>query len=733
MKIHKLYLAVLPLVCLVACSDDDSADLKSRPAEMTFTASAEEIAGGPASTWSASDAISVFDGKANNVFTTVGGGSPAEFTGSANTRAEAFRAIRPAIPGVERYSGKVSVVIPASQDGVAGGVAPGADWAAAYAPNDGSRNLRFSNLCAYLRISLRKSDDVVSVQIQSNRGEPLAGPVRVGLFEEPTLEAAAGNSSSVALTGEALDGVFYLAVLPCRLEGGYTLTMTSSEELKHTVVVPEEVVFERSRAYDLGSFADIAWVAAVNPEPSQLPSAALIRAGFAECDFNLVSEGDFEDYASMPIGYRSSWRVHAEAAATAGHGGEAAIRIDNPTPGVWMEMCLQTVALRPFADYEYSAWGQAGLSNVYSGVRCFPGNLLQEIAGASWAPSESWKRISKTFNAGNNYYGDVFCGIWGDPGAFFAIDDVRLIPAGYDKRSIRTSSSSVLGSIANTSFDVVTELGKAVAWRGTNGKIWIALSDATVNGRHYDNAIAYTDAEKLEEGVTVTRFVKSGGTLTPICAAREGEISIVPNAAFVVGDKTYMHYYAKTADLSDNEWRASAAGFLVSDDGGRTWTRSAESWSGEGCFVEASFARKEGYLYMSGSKAGRQPDTYWANMYVARAALTADFTDPGQWDYWTGTEWVSGDESLCREPSCCLTTGCAGESALVYNARFDRFQMIYRSGIHGGLVYRDADAVDGYWSGEKLLVSDDAAGMSYSPSVIDVTADGELLMFVPRL
>lgn len=733
MKTYKLYFAALSLVTLAACNDNDPADLKSQPAVMNFTASIEEITGGPAQSWGASDAISVFDGKANNIFTTAEGGATAEFSGTANTRAEAFRAICPEIPGVERYNGKVAVTIPSSQDGVAGRVAPGASWAVAYTPNDRSGNLHFVNLCAYLRITLRRADDVVSVQLQSNRGEPLTGPVRVGLFEEPTIELASGNSPSVALTGNALDGTFYLAVLPQLLEGGYTLTMTNSEELKHTVVVSKEVAFERNTAYDLGTYSNIPWVAAVNPNPTQLPAASVIRAGFADCEFNVVSEGDFEEFTSMPIGYRTSWRTHAESVATAGHGSETAIRLENPTPGSWKEMGVQTVPLRPSTEYVYSAWAQASVRNVYNGVRCFPGNSLQEIAGGTWAPVESWTHLTKQFNSGNNYFGDVFFGIWGDPGAFFAIDDVRLIPVGYDKRSIKTASSSVLSTIANTSFDEVTELGKAIAWRGTDGKIWMALSNATVNGRHYDNAIAYTDAERLENGVTITRFAKSGGTLTPICETRTGEISIVPNAAFVLGDKTYMHYYAKTADISPNEWRASAAGFLVSTDGGKTWTRSPKSWSGEGRFVEASFTQKDGYLYMAGASAGRQPETYWANMFVARAALTADITDPAQWDYWTGKEWASGDESVCQQPSCCITTGCAGESALVYNARFDRFQMIYRSGTHGGLVYRDADAVDGFWSGEKLIIDDDAAGASYAPSVIDVTEDGELLMFVPKL
>jgi hypothetical protein len=69
----------------------------------------------------------------------------------------------------------------------------------------------------------------------------------------------------------------------------------------------------------------------------------------------------------------------------------------------------------------------------------------------------------------------------------------------------------------------------------------------------------------------------------------------------------------------------------------------------------------------------------------------------------------------------------------VYNPKFDRFMMIYRSAVHGGLVYRDADAIDGFWSGEKIITDDDVNGSSYAPSILEVEENGDILMAVPQL
>lgn len=741
MKKLYLSLAALGLLGLAACSDDDPVAQPSVPAEMTFTASLEAVPDGPALSWSAFDAISLFDGKANNDFTTADGGSDAQFVGIANSQAEAYRAVSPAIPGVERYNGRVAVSIPASAVGVSGGVA-GKTWAAAYVANNGNKTLQFKNLCAFLKIQLKAVDRVVSVSVQANRNEPIAGAMQLGLFEEPTIEPAAnGAVPAVTMTGTALDGTFYIAVCPQTLAGGYTLTLVNDEELRFTQVVPAEVTFEQNAVYDLGNFANVAWEAAVNPNPTQLPSVSLIRASFMDAPFNVLSNGDFEDWPNEPFGYRSAWWDRFPDVAMPylgpGYNSSSALRIDNEIPGVWARAAM-TVAIRPNTTYDFTCVAKAGGSNgsnCYITVNPFTVGPLQEIPGWSWAPQENWTPLATTIQSYGNFYADVYVGMWGDPGNYVTVDDLYLVPVGYDKRSMKTESAAAIAPVVNNSFDAVTSLGKAVAWRGTDGKIMIALSDLTVNGAHYDTAIAVTEEEDIASGLSISRFLKASGSLTPIGAANPGE-TIVPNDVFVIGNKTYMHYHARTYTNGD-DWGASGAGFLVSEDNGRTWTRAPKMWRGkdqDGRFVAAAFAQKDGYLYMAGEPAGREPNTNWANMFMARVALTADITDPEAWEYWTDAEWVAGDETAVMIPACCLMTGARGEMALVYNERFDRFQLIYRDARLGGLAYRDADGVDGFWSGEKPLVGDEVmGGLGYAPSVIDVTADGELLLFVPQI
>lgn len=44
-------------------------------------------------------------------------------------------------------------------------------------------------------------------------------------------------------------------------------------------------------------------------------------------------------------------------------------------------------------------------------------------------------------------------------------DQIRLIPEGYTAKSTAPVAHSVLGTISNTTFDEVSELGKIVAWK----------------------------------------------------------------------------------------------------------------------------------------------------------------------------------------------------------------------------------------------------------------------------
>ncbi|MBQ4279155.1 MAG: DUF4185 domain-containing protein [Rikenellaceae bacterium] len=716
---------------------DDTND----PVALSFLASVPTVTDGPALAWKAGDAISVFDSKGNKQFSTTASGEQAAFTGEVVLGNSTFSALYPYASDASLTGGKISVNIPATQEGVAGSYAPAGFYAVAYTKLNSTDDpaLSFTNVPAFLKISLSEADGVGSVKITAKNGEKIAGAADVTIAEDIAVEAGTSAEASITLTGNKLNGTFYILAIPQTLSDGYTISMLNTDnDMMYVKEVSGSVELTANATLDLGTYSSIAWTPAVNPNPTTVPKLSLIQASFKEGEFNVLSEPGFENYPSSALSYRTNWRIDAAATAVEGHSGSVAVTLPNLTPGKFFDVAKQCVALRPNTDYNYSVWAKAGVGGVYNGVRAFDGvgQTLNEIKGPTWAPNDQWTNLALKFNSKQNFYGDVFAGIWGDPGGYFTVDDFKLIPANYaGGPSMDPSSASVLGTVKNTTFSEISSLGKAVMWKGIDGKLRIALSNITVNGTHYDNAIAITDAEDINGAVSIASFVKSEGALAPIMAPGDGETSIVPNAAFTLNGKTYLHYYAKTGDGTDaNKWTASSAGFLVSEDDGKTWTKSAGTWSGTGCFVEAGFCQKDNYIYMAGSKAGRGGSgDMWLNMYVARSNASSDITDPTQWEYFDGTAWQSGNEQVCNIKTCCITVGCAGEPALVYNPKFNRFMMIYRSNVHGGIVYRDADAVDGYWSGEKILADDDLASGIFAPSVLEVTANGDLLMAVPQL
>lgn len=756
-------MAALALAAFASCEEPAPEVKPAENADLDLTASIEAV-GDLSLEWAAGDKITVYDGKGVREFKTTEGGASAVFAGKASTTAEKLYALYPATTeGL--YSGYVSATIPQTQDAVAGGVAKNSTLLAAYLEPVTSKALAFKHVLSYVKLTFDKADKVVSVELKANADEAIAGAVRVGVFAEPTIEKRPNAVSNVVMSGDVFDGEYYIAVMPQTLSEGYTLNLICENDNRATVETTASITFARAQVTDLGSFDNIEWSEPINPEPTTVPSVRVMKASFVEADFNVVSDGDFEyfDGQRTHLDQRSNWRVMLEAETVEGQSGKYAVRLVNNVPGRWWDAAVQSLPLKPNTDYVYTAYGKSNTQYCYNGVNRMPvigfdGTALglgwSEIGGHpgdvsrgpgshGWAPNIDWTAQEIEFNSGDAFYADVFCRIAGDAAnapplipdtgdGFIEFDNFRLIPKGYEHMSMDWKATEPLAAVKNASFDQIESLGKVTAWRNTDGTIAMVLSDFSVNGVHYDNAIAITENEDLTTNpLTIKQFLKDNGKFRPFLVAGEGELSIVPNDAFVVDDKVYMHYYAKTSEDPANVevWGIGYAGFAVSEDGGRSWTKCEKTWKGDGCFPQAGFYEKDGVLYMVGSRAGRETTTYWANMYVAKCDMAADFTDPANWEYWNAFEWIKGDENASNVPICCLTVGPRSEPQLVYNEKFGRWMMILRSGHIGGLVFRDAEEIQGPWSGEKILTD----GKDYCPSVIDQTAEGDLIFVTPQL
>ncbi len=362
--------------------------------------------------------------------------------------------------------------------------------------------------------------------------------------------------------------------------------------------------------------------------------------------------------------------------------------------------------------------------NAFTGVRLEGGPIYDGQAG-DWNP-DVWTEFTKEFNSGDYTQGNVFCGAWGYPGVWVALDDFRLVPTGTTQTSTKLGACQTTGTVSNASFTDISFAGKAVIWAGPNNTVSMALADVSAGGKHYANAFALSNDMNPDDGFYIAQVSPGNDGIVPILEpSGDGETACVPTAGVTVNGKQYIHYYSfKSLDPEDSDaWTANFSGLLSSADGGKSWTREIRGrWSGAGHFVQAAFYLSDKYLYMFGSDAGRSTP----KIYVARIKSDGDIATAANWTYWDGTDWVTGDP----ESAAAITYGNASEMCVAYNAAHKRYIMIYRSGTTGGLVYRDASSPEGDWSGEKLLALDNAnQGGWFSPSVYPYSS-GDNMYFI---
>ena len=617
--------------------------------------------------------------------------------------------------------------IPPTQDGVEGGFVPEYNIAAAYAK--ASSELYFKNMVSYLKINLSGAPQpIVSVKLTSKAGEPLTGPVAVGLFEEPTIEPRPNTSNTVQLAGEDLNGVYYFVVMPQTLSKGYELVFTDINDMRATVDVPAAFTANRNQVADLGTYGgELDWKVSVNPNPTQIENLGIFKMRLAETDFNIMSEPGFEEFTDEDVHNRTLWKIHEATYAIAGHTGQVATRLNNDVPGWWMDVNTQVVALHKNKEYSYRAYAQATTPHVYNGMRLSGGNSGTEVVGAWWAPNPDWVEQILDFNSGNNFWGVIFAGIWGDAGVYFVTDDFRLYPKGSTEKGTMPAGVTREGNFTNTTYDELGGLGKAIVFEGPDGKYCIVMHDVTVAGVHYDNLFTLADDADLKNGASLSQFVKDRGKMNVIWPVKAGEQSIIPTGGITVGGKIYLLYNSVQSFNGSDDWVTNYTGLLISEDNGRTWTDIFGGALTNERFGNANFARgNDGYIYVLSTNRGRKAKNGFGDPdghhYISRFKEDSDVRNLANWSFWNGETWIVGNPNAVEN----LTVGSSSESSMFFNPKTGRYMMIYWSNITNSMVYRDAAVPEGDWSGEKILFTFEDYGKNVAPSIMEVDEEGNV-------
>lgn len=239
---------------------DEQPDLSGLKS-MTFTAVQERQEGATKATidsrdikWSTGDALSVFDGIGNQVFSLdgEGGSTSGSFTGSAAT-ASTYFAIHPYTEGASLSNSKIiSAALPTMQTSTAGSADPAAMLMMATSTD--ASMLSFKNVCAYVKVT--PAFDCSGIELISKGSENLAGTVNLDYNGGvPVAEVTANGTNYVSLTGTITSGsTYYIAVLPASLESGFDVMFQIDGEY-YEKGTDKVLGLSRNKVMDLGSFS----------------------------------------------------------------------------------------------------------------------------------------------------------------------------------------------------------------------------------------------------------------------------------------------------------------------------------------------------------------------------------------------------------------------------------------------------------------------------------------------
>lgn len=262
---HYIYssLAIVAVMMLASCSSDNGENAGSKAIPMTFAASQEGIGGTRAAintadtkqiVWKKNDAISIFDGKANNQFILVGegGSTSGNFAGTA-AEATTYTAVYPYTSNATFSGGTVSgVSLPSAQTATEGSFDPAAALMIATSTSDAPTKLQFKNVVGYVKVTPNFVCSKIELKA-ADETTPLAGNLSITGYNSYTVT---GNKAySISLTGSTTSSkAYYIAVLPSTLASGWTISFTTSEGKVYTRKGSKQLTITRNQVVDLGSF-----------------------------------------------------------------------------------------------------------------------------------------------------------------------------------------------------------------------------------------------------------------------------------------------------------------------------------------------------------------------------------------------------------------------------------------------------------------------------------------------
>lgn len=247
------------------------------------------------------------------------------------------------------------------------------------------------------------------------------------------------------------------------------------------------------------------------------------------------------------------------------------------------------------------------------------------------------------------------------------------------------------------------------------------------NDNWRSNVLAFSHDGNLEDGLLIDSMVVDnlGHAKELIYGAKnttgEGDWTSIPTAAVRVGNVDYIHYMNIRKWLEAGNWSTNYSAVYRSSDSGKNWSPTAVRFDARSNFSQVGFAKKDGYVYMIGTRPGRLHPAYLCRI------PEAEMENKEKYAYWNAEKGWLVNEELSATP---IVQDGVGELSLLYHTGFKRWIMTYMNEKKYSLLLRSASCITGPWSEPVTLAEGKEYPGLYGAFMYPLKNDGNILYFL---
>jgi hypothetical protein len=271
-------------------------------------------------------------------------------------------------------------------------------------------------------------------------------------------------------------------------------------------------------------------------------------------------------------------------------------------------------------------------------------------------------------------------------------------------------------SVSGTDLGIMWDNGRAGAEHGVLMAFGDTVGECGVDDDDWRSNVLFRSADsKLDDGMRIdTSPLDRPNHSKEIIPgfAIPGEYTTIPTAGIAVGGVQYVRFMSVRSWDTPGEWTVNYSAIAVSHDNGENWVADPATIRanvelpaipgltalpavapGNSDFQQSAFVDgKDGFVYEFGTQSGRS-----GGARLARVPAT-QILDLTAYRYWDGAAWVP---EIARAVP--IVKAPISELSVQWNDYLGKY--VAMSTDVSGLVIRQADRLEGPWSGKQTVVS----------------------------